>query len=69
MHTGYTSEYAAQLAEQADHDAKVDAAEVVVSRAIVALGRDSVIPRLVDLLADNFDWSLAQCQKIAREFE
>lgn len=53
-------------AAQANHDSKCEQARVVYEKAKRDLGSDLAGYSLVDLLADNFPWSLEQCRQIAQ---
>lgn len=55
------------VAAQENHDLKVELARGVLSRARAAMGHDLFGFSVVDLLADNFPWSLEQCRQIARD--
>ncbi len=54
-------------AAQANHDSKVAQARAVLARARKELGHEIAGHSIVDLLADNFPWSLEQCRQIAQE--
>lgn len=54
-------------AAQANHDSKVEQARLVLERARHQLGHDLGGFSVIDLLADNFPWSLEQCRQIAQE--
>lgn len=54
-------------AAQANHDEKLSRARAVLEKARAEMGDDLAGFSIVDLLADNFPWSLAQCREIARE--
>ncbi len=54
-------------AAQANNDSKVDQARAVLADARRELGLNLCGCSIVDLLADNFPWSLEQCRQIAQE--
>lgn len=63
------SALAQRLAAQANHDAKVEAARECLEEARAKLGRELAGHSVVDLLADNFPWSLEQCRQVARDLQ